>query len=531
MPGVECRIAPDGEILTRGPHVMKGYFNKPKETADAIDADGWFHTGDIGVIDEDGFLAITDRKKEILVNSNGKNIAPAPIESFLKGQDFVSLPVVIGDRRKFLSCLIVPNFEKLAAWAEGRTASAAARWRSSSRSRASSRSSRRAIDEWNDGKPHEQLVHRFAVLPKRPHDRERRADADAQGQAAHRRPALQVPDRRDVRGRGRVDRSRIRMRVVVALGGNALLRRGEPMTAENQRANVRRAAEALAPVAREHELVISHGNGPAGRAPRAAGRVRPRRRALPARRPRRADRGDDRLHDRAGARKPPARSRSRSRRSSRWSRSTPRTRHSKRRTSRSAPSTPRRRRSRLAKERGWAVAPGRGGVAAGRRLAAAEADLRDPAREVAPREGDDRDLRGRGRDPDRVRRGREAPRRRVRHRQGPRRVAPRPAARRGLLRHGDRRLGRLRRLGHAVREGDPARLAGRDRTVRLRVRLDGARRSEAARDFAERTGKTAAIGALEDIPRILAGEAGTLVSNDVATIEWAAPESLALFTE
>jgi long-chain acyl-CoA synthetase len=165
LPGVECRIAPDGEILTRGPHVMKGYYGKPKETAEAIDADGWFHTGDIGVIDGEGFLAITDRKKEILVNSNGKNIAPAPIESFLKSQDFVSLPVIIGDKRKFLSCLIIPNFEKLQAWADanglaGRPMDQLVR---EPRILALFQS---AIDRWNEGKAHEQLVHRFAVVPK-----------------------------------------------------------------------------------------------------------------------------------------------------------------------------------------------------------------------------------------------------------------------------------------------------------------------------------------------------------------------------
>ena len=131
LPGVECRIAPDGEILTRGPHVMKGYYSKPKETAEAIDPEGWFHTGDIGVIDADGFLAITDRKKEILVNSNGKNIAPAPIESFLKSQDFVSLPVIIGDKRKFLSVPHHPELREARRRGRSRTASAAGRWRSS----------------------------------------------------------------------------------------------------------------------------------------------------------------------------------------------------------------------------------------------------------------------------------------------------------------------------------------------------------------------------------------------------------------
>ena len=165
LPGVECRIAPDGEILTRGPHIMKGYFNKPKETAEAIDRDGWFHTGDIGVIDADGYLAITDRKKEILVNSNGKNVAPAPIESFLKSQDFVSLPVIIGDKRKFLSCLIVPNFEKLQAWADGHGLAGRPMEEIVEEPRVLALF-QAAIDKWNEGRSHEQLVHRFAVLPK-----------------------------------------------------------------------------------------------------------------------------------------------------------------------------------------------------------------------------------------------------------------------------------------------------------------------------------------------------------------------------
>ena len=115
---VEIRIAGDGEILARGPNIMKGYWNMPKETAEVIDADGFFHTGDIGELDADGFLRITDRKKELLVNAYGKNVAPAPIENALKASRFIGQAVVIGDRRKFLSALLVPEIDTLKAWAE-----------------------------------------------------------------------------------------------------------------------------------------------------------------------------------------------------------------------------------------------------------------------------------------------------------------------------------------------------------------------------------------------------------------------------
>lgn len=115
--GVEVKIAEDGEILSRGPHIMKGYYNKPELTAEVIDSEGWFHTGDIGQIEDGKFLKITDRKKEIFKTSGGKYIAPQPMENRFKENKYIEQIMVLGEGEKFPSALIIPAFEELKKWA------------------------------------------------------------------------------------------------------------------------------------------------------------------------------------------------------------------------------------------------------------------------------------------------------------------------------------------------------------------------------------------------------------------------------
>ncbi len=115
---LEVKIADDGEVLVKGPTAMAGYYKRPKETAEMIDDEGWLHTGDVGYLDEDNFLYLTDRKKNMIVTAGGKNIAAAPIENLLKKSKYIDEACLIGDKRRFISALIVPNYERLQKWAK-----------------------------------------------------------------------------------------------------------------------------------------------------------------------------------------------------------------------------------------------------------------------------------------------------------------------------------------------------------------------------------------------------------------------------
>ena len=118
LPNVEGRLAEDGELEVHGPSIFKGYWNKPEQTAESFTADGWFKTGDIGAIDDEGYLSITDRKKELIKTSNGKFIAPQPIEGHLKDDLLIAHAALVGDKRKYVSALLSPNFAALGDWAK-----------------------------------------------------------------------------------------------------------------------------------------------------------------------------------------------------------------------------------------------------------------------------------------------------------------------------------------------------------------------------------------------------------------------------
>jgi len=118
-PNMELKLADDGEILIRGPQIMKGYRNMPDKTAETIDSEGWLHTGDIGELDDEGYLKIVDRKKELIINAAGKNISPANLESKLKAHPLVGTACVIGDQKPYLTALVVLDADVAPVWAAG----------------------------------------------------------------------------------------------------------------------------------------------------------------------------------------------------------------------------------------------------------------------------------------------------------------------------------------------------------------------------------------------------------------------------
>ncbi|MEU8249412.1 AMP-dependent synthetase/ligase [Nonomuraea sp. NPDC048916] len=180
LPGVTIRIGDDGEILAKGRHVFHGYWNNDQATADVSDADGWYHTGDVGELDSDGYLRITGRKKEILVTAAGKNVAPGPLEDTLRAHPLISQAMVVGDDRPFVASLITLDPEALEQWksANGRTGASLADLRTDPLIQAEVRS---AVDRANASVSKAEQIKKFAIL-----------DTDITEESGHLTPTLKI---------------------------------------------------------------------------------------------------------------------------------------------------------------------------------------------------------------------------------------------------------------------------------------------------------------------------------------------------
>jgi long-subunit acyl-CoA synthetase (AMP-forming) len=164
LPGTELKIAEDGEICMRGPHVFKGYLKDPESTKNALDADGFLHSGDIGVIDKDGFLQITDRKKDLLITAGGENIAPQVLENQLKGIPVVGQAVVVGDRRKFLTALVTLDPDRVKTEAEA-AGSPATTIEDAAKCATFRKHLQKQIDQINEKLARVQTIKKFVVVP------------------------------------------------------------------------------------------------------------------------------------------------------------------------------------------------------------------------------------------------------------------------------------------------------------------------------------------------------------------------------